>query len=192
MLSKVLIKLIDRAIVPAILLLATRVVSIVLICRYLGLPVKISKSGFVFESFTDFVKVNSYSTLVMTIILVIGLFYILIKSLVFHDSHIKPALSAKVFSLKVQHVIQNSFHLYSEAAIWLSYAYLLLIFSVIMLVSKLLYNWVFYVTLGVTLIATILFIIDVEEEIKMKGLNKSDGGYEYDNDKELLYKEDLE
>jgi len=192
MLSKVLVKLIDRAIVPAILLLATRVVSIVLISRYLGLPVKILKSGFVFESYADFVKVNSYSTLAMTVVLVLGLIYILIKSLAFHDSHIKPSLSAKVFSLKIQHLIQSSFHLYSEAAIWLSYAYLLLLFSGIMLASKLLYNWVFYATAGVTLVSTILFILDVEEEIKIKGLDKGESEYEYDRDKELLYKEELE
>ncbi|MBU0535172.1 MAG: hypothetical protein ABIJ82_02600 [Patescibacteria group bacterium] len=192
MLSKVLVKLIDRAIVPAILLLATRVVSIVLISRYLGLPVKISKSGFVFESYADFVKVNSYSTLAMIVILILGLIYILLKSLAFHDSHIKPSLSAKVFSLKIQHLIQGSFHLYSEAAIWLSYAYLLLLFSGIMLVSKLLYNWVFYMAAGVTLVSTILFILDVEEEIKIKGLDKGESEYEYDEDKELLCKEELE
>jgi hypothetical protein len=192
MLSKVLVKLIDRAIVPAILLLATRVVSIVLISRYFGLPVNISKSGFVFESFSDFVKVNSYSTLIMTFVLVLGLIYILIKSLAFHESHIKPSLSAKMFSLKVQHVIQGSFHLYSEAAIWLSYAYLLLLFSGIMLVSKLLYTWVFYITVGVTLISTALFIFDVEEELKIKNEEKSGSGYEYDNDNALLFKEELE
>lgn len=192
MLSKVLVKLIDRAIVPAILLLATRVVSIVLISRYLGFPVKISKSGFVFESYANFVKVNSYSTLAMIVILILGLIYILIKSLAFHDSHIKPSLSAKVFSLKIQHLIQGSFHLYSEAAIWLSYAYLLLLFSGIMLVSKLLYNWVFYMAAGVTLVSTILFILDVEEEIKIKRSDKGESEYEYDGDKELLCKEELE
>lgn len=192
MISKVLVKLIDRAIVPAILLLATRVISIVLLSRYFGLPVKISRSGFVFDSFADFVKVNSYSTLVMTMILVLGLVYILVKSLAFHDSHIKPSLSAKVFSLKIQHIIQDSFHLYSEATIWLSYAYLLLLFSGIMLASKLLYSWVFYITAAATLISTILFIFDVEEEIKIRGLNKSESEYEYDSDKKLLYKEELE
>jgi hypothetical protein len=192
MLSKLLVKLIDRAIVPAVLLLATRVVSVVLISRYFGLPVKISRSGFVFESYIDFLKVNSYSTLVMTIILVLGLIYILVKSFAFHESHIKPSLSAKVFSFKVQHLIQGSFHLYTEAAIWLSYAYLLLLLSGIMLISKLLYGWVFYTTVGVTLITTVLFVIDVEEEIKIKDSYKKDGGYEYDNDRDLLYKEGLE
>jgi hypothetical protein len=192
MLSKLLVKLIDRAIVPAVLLLATRVVSIVLISKYLGISVSISKSGFVFESFTDFVKVNSYSTLAMTAILILGLFYILLKSLAFHDSHIKPALSAKVFSLKVQHLIQGSFHLYAEAAIWLSYAYLLLLFSGIMFVSTLLYAWVFYIVAGITLVSTILFIFDLEEEMKIKNLDKSESDYEYDKDKELLYKEGLE
>lgn len=192
MLSKILIKLIDRAIVPAILLLATRIVSITLICRYLDLPVKISKSGFVFESFADFVKVNSYSTLVMTTVLIAGISYILIKSLAFHNSHVKPALSAKIFSFKAHHLIQGSFHLYSEAVIWLSYAYLLLLFTGVMVTSKLLYNWVFYITAGVTLVSTVLFMFDVEEELKIKGFDKSRGEYEYDNDKELLLKEELE
>lgn len=188
MFSKVLIKLIDRAIVPATLLLTMRIVSIVLISRYLGFTPEVSKSGFVFERPDDYLMVNSYSTLFMVGLLVLGIAYIIIKSFAFHESHIKPALSAKLFSLRLDSIIQGSFHLYSEGVIWLSYAYLLLIVSAIMLLSNFLYLWVFWVTLAATIGSTSLFIIDVDEEIRIKKAV----GAEYDDDKNLLSQEGLE
>lgn len=188
MVSKVLTKLIDKAIVPAILLLATRIVSIVLVSKYLKLSFNISSSGFVFESSADYIKVNSYSALVMVGMLIIGLLYILIKSLVFHDSHIKPNVTSKLFSLNVHSLIQGSFDLYTQGAIWLSYSYLLLIVNGIMTLSKLMYPQVFFITLGSTVLTTVLFVFDVEEEIKIKSEDKE----YYDMDKEYLSEREME
>ena len=55
MVSKVLTKLIDKAIVPAVLLLATRIVSIVAVSKYLKLSFDISMSGFIFENSADYI-----------------------------------------------------------------------------------------------------------------------------------------
>jgi len=44
------------------------------------------------------------------------------------------------------------------------------------------YIWVFYVITGVTLLATLLFVFDVEEEIQIK----KDKDVEYDADKSLI------
>ena len=182
MMSKILTELIDKAIVPAVLLLASRVVSIILVSKYLGLNFEITKAGFIFESASDYIKVNSYSTLIMVALLMIGISYILIKSLFFHDSHIKPAVTSKLFSLNAQSLIQGSFELYTQGIVWLSYSYLLLLVSGIMALSNLMYDWVFYITFGSTLLATVLFVSDVEDEIKIKKENKED----YDADKSFL------
>lgn len=179
MVSKVLTKLIDKAIVPAVLLLATRIVSIVIVSRYLRLEFELSKTGFVFRTIEDYVKVNSYSALVMVVVLIVGLFFVLIKSLAFHESHIKPSVTSKLFSLNIHSLIQNSFDLYTQGAIWLSYSYLLLIVNGIMTLSSLMYRWVFFITLGSTILTTVLFVFDIEEEIKISKENTEH--YDMDN-----------
>lgn len=182
MISKILTKLIDKAIVPAILLLTTRVVSVILISRYLGFDFTVGLSGIVFTNSIEYVFVNSYSTMVMITVLVFGLAYVLVKSYAFHETHIKPATTAKLFDLKLSSLIQPSFDLYSQATIWISYAYLLLIISGIMAYKKLIYPWVFYTALLLTTVTTIFFVFDIEQEIKLK----KEEDYDFDQDTEFV------
>jgi len=182
MLSKILVKLIDKAIIPALLLLTSRVVSIVVVSKYLGIHLTLGNSGFVFQNQNDYVKVNSYSTLVMTIFLILGLGYVVIKSLFFHDSHIKPTLTSRLFSLKAESLIQNSYEIYTQGAVWLTYSYLLLIVSGVMALSGLIYSWVFYIIMGVSIITTLIFIFDLEEEVRIKKGSEE----EYDMDKSFI------
>lgn len=186
MTSKLLTKLIDKAIVPAVLLLTTRIVSVVLMSSYLNFDFSIGLSGFTFQNSIEYIFINSYSTLVMTVVLVVGLIYVLIKSYAFHDSHIKPGVTAKLFELKIPNLIQSSFDIYSQAAIWISYAYLLLIVSGIMAYNKLIYSWVFYLVLGMTVVTTVFFIFDIENEISLNKQKES----EYDEDTLFLEMED--
>jgi len=178
MFSRILIKLIDQAIVPAVLLIAVRVVSVLAIANYLQLKITLSGNGF---SITDqinsssvtpetYVVINSYSTLSIVVTMAVILFFIITKSLVLHDSHIKPGLAAKMFSLKLSHFIQNSFQIYSQALVWMAYLYMLGAVSVVMALNGTLYAWVFFVTLSLAIISTAVFIIDVEYEINMDKL----------------------
>jgi len=182
MISKILTKLIDKAIIPAVLLLTARVVSVILISRYLGFDFTVGFSGIIFTNTIEYVFVNSYSTIVMITVLVFGLAYVLVKSYAFHETHIKPATTAKLFDLKLPSLIQPSFDLYSQAAVWISYAYLLLIISGIMLYNKLIYPWVFYTALLLTIVTTIFFVFDIEQEVKFE--KKKD--YDLDQDTEFI------
>jgi len=182
MLSEILGKLIDKAIVPAVLLVASRIISIILAAKYFDIHFKITNGGFIFQNSYDYVKVNSYSALFMTVMLVVGLGYIVIKSLFFHDSHIKPTMTSRLFSIKAESLIQNSYEIYTQGAVWLVYSYMLLIVSGIMAISGEMYNWVFYIIAGVTLITTIVFVFDIEEDMKIKKDNK----VEYDMDKSFI------
>lgn len=190
MFSKILIKLIDEAIVPAILLLTVRLVSVILISRQLGIPFSVGESGFVFGSPTDYVRINSYSMLAMLGALMIGLGYALIKSFFFHSSHISPKLTARVFSLRLSFFVQNSFELYSQGAIWISYLFLLLLVTGVMALFGLVYAWVFYVGLGLGVLAAILFVIDVEKEININRLNGEEFDYYEDEEVVLEFGED--
>lgn len=167
MFSKILIKLIDHSIIPAILLLATRVASIILIGKYFGINVLLTTTGFKYATRGDYLMVNSYSTLAMIVVLALGLFYVLVKSLVFHDTHVTPRLTARLFSLRLSSFIQTSFDVYSQGAVWLSYLYLLMFVCGVMALFGLIFPWVFFVSVGLALVATVLLVLDIEGELQL-------------------------
>lgn len=167
MFSKILVKLIDQSVVPAILLLSVKIISVILISDHLGIEYRIGSSGFEFASQSDYVKINSYSTALMVLVLASGLFYIIIKSLVFHDTHISPRLTARLFSLKLPAFIQNSFELFSQGVVWLSYLFLIMLVSGIMSLFDLMYPWVFYVSLILSAVAASIIVLDVEREVRL-------------------------
>lgn len=186
MFSRILIKLVDEAIFPAILLLTTRLISMFLVSKYLSTDFEIKSTGIFFAGVADYVKVNSYSTLFMALALTAGLIFIVLKSFVFHDSHITPGLSAKLHALRVPSLIQSSLDIYSAGTIWLSYLYLLLAVSAVMTLFGILYSWVFFTILITTILVTVFFIMDVEHEVK---INKNKEA-EYDMDSKYLDRED--
>lgn len=165
MFSKILIKLIDQAIVPAILLLVSRIVSMIGFSLLLNIPYAITNVGFTFDSAPDYVLVNSYSVMSMIVVLSLGIFYVLIKSYVFHESHVEPRMTAQLFSLRLSGFIQTSFDLYSQGAVWLSYIYLLFLVSIFMAFFGLVYIWVFVVSLLVAIISTVALVFDIEQEM---------------------------
>ena len=167
MFSKILIKLIDQAIVPAILLLVTRIVSVLLLSNYFNVPYEISNTGFVFSDATGYVKVNSFSLIMMLTVIAAGIFYVLLKSYIFHDTHIQPKLTAKLFSLRLSSFIQTSFDIYSQGAVWLSYVYLLFLVSIFMSFFGLAYTWVFFVAFIIAVVSTVAFVFDIEQELYM-------------------------
>ncbi len=168
MFSRILVKLIDEAIVPAIALLVVRLLSALLVAKYFGLPFSVGSTGFIYQSQQDFLIINSYSTLAMVLVLAVGLIYVLIKSHLFHESHVHPHVAARLHSLKLSSFIQTSFDLYSQGAIWLSYSYLLFIATGVMVYFGLLYSWILWVSIILNIISTYLFIIDVEKEMNIK------------------------
>lgn len=165
MFSKILIKLIDEAIVPAIFLITVRVVSLVFISRSLDIPIILGPSGFTYATQADYMLVNSYSVLFMVLGLCVGLLHVVVKSLVFHDTHVSPPLAAKLYSYKIDHLIQSSFHLYSQGVVWIAYLYFLTIGAGLMSLFGQLHAWIAWISLSLAVLFTYIFIIDVEREI---------------------------
>lgn len=171
MFSKVLSKLVDQAIVPALVLVVVRLLSVVLVSNYLKIPVFLEYTGFVFKNPSDYIIVNSYSTFIVMLTLVLGIVYVLLKSLLFHDSHITPGLTAKLFSTRLSYLIQSSLDLYSQASVWLSYLYLVTVVSGIMYMFETSYAWVFVAGIVFSVIVTYIFIIDIERELEIHKAN---------------------
>jgi hypothetical protein len=137
----------------------------VLISKQKGIEILIDSSGFSISNSGDYIALNSLSTFFMAVAITLGLGYIILKSMVFHDSHVKPHVSAKLFSWKLQHLIQTSYDLYTQGSVWISYLYLLTIASGIMLIFEMIQSWAFFVCLVLSLLYTLLFILDIESEM---------------------------
>lgn len=167
MTSKLLIKLIDQAIVPAILLLMARIVSVFLFVSRYDVNMSLGSRGFVFEKPAEYLIINTYSLLVMLIVVTIGVVYVLVKAHVLHDTHILPHLTARIFSLRMSGLIQSTFDIYSQATVWMSYMYLLFFVVGLMVFLDAAQVWLFYVTLALTVLTSVLFVNDVERELKM-------------------------
>jgi len=165
MFSRILIKLVDQAVVPAMLLLAVRILSVIFVSRYFGVDFTIGQSGFVFKVPGDYVLVNSYSTLAMICVLSAGLLYILMKSLYLHETHITPSFTAKLFSMRLSFFIQSSFDLYSQGVVWMSYLYLLVFVGALMTIFGLIYSWVFLISVVLAIVSTYFFVVDIENEM---------------------------
>ncbi|MBF0253459.1 MAG: hypothetical protein HQL29_06565 [Candidatus Omnitrophica bacterium] len=175
MFSKLLIKLIDQAIIPALVLFSTRIISMIALSMYFEIPFTLTDKGFVFDGAQQYILINSYSLLIMTLVLAISLAFFLIKAHIFHDTHITPKLTATLFSVRMQSLIQNSLDLYTKGAIWISYAYLMTMLTGALAIYSYIYPSIFYLTLGISVVATILFIWDIEYEVKPP----KDDGYDH-------------
>ena len=111
MFSKILLKLIDKAIIPAILIVTTRLVSILIISRYLNIDVAITKNGMWVSDESFYILLNSYSMLVVDVVISLGILFTLLSSSLFHHEVIKPSTTAKLFALKLSSLIKNSFEI---------------------------------------------------------------------------------
>lgn len=166
MYAKTLVKLIDYAIFPAALVALSKVGSAILFANYFGFSYKTDGARVVFESLEAFVAVNSYSSLVMFFSVLSGLGWVIVKAHVFHETHISPSFSTKLFSMNLQDLIHTTEIIYSQAFIWLSFAWLITIIFGVYSYFGLSYFWVFLLSLAFSVLATALLIIDIERELK--------------------------
>jgi len=185
MFSRILLKLVDQAIIPAFLVVATRILSVILISHYFNIELLIDKTGITFTNPNEYLFVNSYSLLCIIAVIALSLSVTIAMSIKFHHEHIKPSTTAKLFSLKMSSLINNSFEIYTKASILISYLWLLTFTSGIMLYSQLIYNFVFDISVIVTAVFTILLISDVEKKTKVSKNND----FIFDMDRKFLEKD---
>lgn len=177
MFAKTLIKLIDYAIFPAFLIIAAKVVSIVFLTKYFGIDYSIDGMRMVFQNSVDFIAVSSYSSAVMFFTVIAGLGWVTIKAHLFHDTHISPSFSTKLFSMNMEDLIHTTETIFAQAFIWLSYAWISTMIFGIYAYYGFVYWWVFWLALSVTVFATGALALDIEREIAVdKGkMNDNDG-----------------
>lgn len=163
--TKTIIKLIDTAILPAIAIVAAKIVGIALINRLFDLSWQLTENGLFYASTQDLILANSYSGLFTYAVVLIGLLWVLIRSQFFHDSHITPKLSAKLFSAGFAHLIGSTYEIYSAAIIWISYAWLAFLVLAVQAYFGLATVWSVVVCFGINFILSAVFAVDVGREM---------------------------
>jgi hypothetical protein len=172
MFSKTLVKLIDEAIIPALVLVAAKVLGVLFVGRVKNLIFEVSfKSHFlplptlVFSSYQDYVTVNSYSNLIMLGVVSLGLVWILLKANLLHDTHISPKLAAQLARLSLSRLISTTFEAYHQALVWYGFAWFTTILMAFYAYLGLAYKSFALIAFLIVLNLTWFFIFDVEREI---------------------------
>lgn len=131
MVAKSLIKLIDEAIVPAVILIVVKMLA-VLVTSYL-MHFEFTVTSFQifhilpsvsFKNSMDYITAEEYSNLAMFTTASLGTLMVLIKAHFLHNTHIQPKLQAKLIRLNLENLIAPSYHIYHQAVIWLMFLWL--------------------------------------------------------------------
>ena len=174
MIPKSLIKLIDEAIVPAVLLIIVKMAAILTTSYFLKLNFEVNINGFAqflprlsFPNIHDYILAENYSNLAMYTAVALGTLYILIKAHFLHQSHISPKLQQKLASVNFENIITSSFHLYHQAFIWLTFLWLTTAFLITSTLIKVTYTPIAVIALIITINFTWIFAVDVQKEIEI-------------------------
>lgn len=171
---KSLIKLIDEAIVPAVILIAVKMLA-VLITAYLH------KFEFTVSSFQvfhilptvkflnpgDYIKTEEYSNLAMFLAAAAGTLSVLIKAHFLHNTHIHPKFQAKLTWLNLESLVSNSYHIYHQAVIWLIFLWLTVALQIVASVLSGTNAQIAIISAVVAANFSWILVADVEREISI-------------------------
>lgn len=143
MITKSLIKLIDEAVLPAVLLIVTKITSVFLAVYFAKIPFEIKFSSFLvflpsikFTNLSDYLLVENFSNVSIFSVCTLGTILVFVRLHYFHESHISPKLHAKLAKFNFESFITTSYHLYHQAAIWLAFTWLTVIFLIVSSFTK--------------------------------------------------------
>lgn len=168
MISRILLRLIDEAIVPAVLVIGAKVLGMWGIASLLGYEWRInvhSSFGIELPSRDALLVVNSYSNLLVLIVLGAGLLWIIFRAVHLHDTHISPKLVLRLLSWDLTRLVTSSVDVYHQAIVWLSYLWLFVLLGIVHAVAGLAYGWTTAIGFTIAAFLTWLIIADIEREM---------------------------
>lgn len=169
MASRILLRLISESLLPAAAVFFAKVITVVFLIQWFGLAWGINTlsavPGIAFSDLATTIFVNSYSNLVMLLVVVIGLMWVLVKAYHLHDTHVSPSFVLQLLSWNLTGLLSNSSEIYHQGLVWLSYMWLVTLLTGFQAYIGTNYFWGFGFALIVSLLATWFFIADVEREV---------------------------
>ncbi len=170
MVAKSITKLIDEAIIPALLLIIAKVAGILASSYFFKLNYQVNVSIFpniTFSSLSDYVIAENYSNLLMFAAAAIGSLVVILRAHYLHESHITPMVQQKLAKLNLENIIKPSYHLYHQAAIWLTFLWLTTGFLIISTVTKITYVPITVVAVLIAVNFSWIMARDIEKEFSL-------------------------
>lgn len=174
MVVKITIKLIDEAIIPALLLIVSKIVGLFLVNYFLNLAFEINYRGFLnflpsisYLSTQNYILAENYSNLAMLASCAAGTLYIIAKAHFLHDSHIAPKLQQKLATLNLEKLISTNLRLYHQAAIWLLFLWLITGFLTISTIFGVTYWQITALSAFIAVNSSWLIFVDIQKEIEI-------------------------
>src|SRR3990167_3092 len=174
MVAKSLVKLIDEAIVPALLLILVKGMGLFLTVFFLKLPFDLEfrsifgiLPSFRFATLQGYIAAENYSNLAMFVAVAAGAIIVILKAHFLHESHIHPKLHARLIALNLERLVQSSYHLYHQAAIWLIFLWLTFGFLTLSSIAKITYPQITIAAFLISANLSWVFALDIEKEIEL-------------------------
>lgn len=171
MISSFILKLLDEAVLPAVIVFCVKLGGLIVLARIFHAVIYIQSNRLVFEKFSDLVIANDISNLLLLLTLLLGTGWVLIRLHFFHDSHLSPLLLPKILESDLEFIVSTSFDLFHQIFVWLSLGFLI----VAALLVQVLFNLTSPLILALALVEEIFFIvltvIDLEREA---GIHKTE------------------
>jgi len=172
--SKSLIRLIDEAIVPALLLILAKGIGLFATVVFFDLPFTLEYRSilgllpaFRFTTLQAYITAENYSNLAMFAAVSAGAIIVILKAHFLHESHIHPKLHARLISLNLERLAQSSYHLYHQATIWLVFLWLSFGFLTLSSIAKITYPQITIAAFLISANLSWVFALDLEKEIEI-------------------------
>ncbi|MEI7579068.1 MAG: hypothetical protein WCJ58_03435 [bacterium] len=171
--SRSLITVIDKSLIPAIIMVLSKFLGIILIGSLLQLPVHflvLSPQLFnlsTITSSTGVVTLSTYSDMIMFTVIALGFLVVNIKAWYFHNSHLSIATIARLADLNLLHIIQSSFEIYHTGIVWFIFNWLSICVILFNVLSGKTEIWLLLVALFFSICLTIILFKDLINEVDL-------------------------
>jgi len=131
MVHKSVAALIDEAVLPAVLIVAAKILGVILANFWFAHSWTLESGSFFgvlpsvsYFSLDEFLLVNSISNCLMFATITAGTALVIIRAHFFHASHIPPRLHSRLLRLRLSGLVGDTFKIYHQATIWLIFLWL--------------------------------------------------------------------
>ena len=174
MVAKSLVKLIDEAIIPAMVLILAKMLGLFAVIYFLHIPFDVKSRSFLlvlpsltFPEIADYIKAQNYSNLAMFAAASLGTANVLVRAHFFHSTHIHPKLHARLVSFNLESLVSSTYHLYHQATIWLIFLWLTTGFLVLSTILGITYAQISIIAFVISANFSWVLAVDIEREIEL-------------------------
>jgi len=166
--SKLLVKLVDNAIMPAVVLGAGKVIGLLAPIFVLGLDYELKDStslipyDLVFSNTQDVILVNTISNVLLVVLVSAGLIYSFMKVHQFNDKRVSPDRVMKLAEKNLLSMIESSINLYARAVVWVIFSVIISLLVGVHGMDGLSPAWLMWLSLVVTLVSIMYLVKNIE------------------------------